>query len=125
MKKISSLVAVAVVFTALAAFAADISGTYTFSSRIKEGKPDLVGWNGTMTIGNGTILRKYASADGKDSKFYEGTFIQDKDIYTIKFTKAYKPEYVGQEHKDKITLNDKTLTMESTDGKFKEVWTKK
>lgn len=125
MKIVIKIMAVAVLFVSIAAQAADLSGTYTFSSRLKEGKLDMSGWTGTMTINNGTMIRKYTGPDGKEQKFYEGTLKQDGDVYTIKFTRAYKPEYVGSEHKNKITLSGKTLTMEGLDGKFKETWEKK
>lgn len=125
MKNVVRLVALALLFISFQAFAASLDGTYTFSSRVKDGKPDLVGWNGSMTISGNTIKREYASADGKDKKFYEGTLKQDGNTYAIKFTKAYKPEYVGAEHKNKITVSGNTLTMEGADSPFKEVWTKK
>lgn len=118
------VLAVAVLFVSLAAIAGNLDGNYTFSSRVKEGKADMVGWSGSMSINNNTMVRKYTSPT-KEEKFYEGTMKQEGDIYTIKFTKAYKPEYVGAEHKNKITLSGNTLTMEGADGKFKEIWTKK
>jgi uncharacterized membrane protein len=105
--------------------AASFDGTYTFTSRVKDGQPDMVGWTGTMTIGNGTMSRSYTNPANKDAKFYEGTMKQDGDVYILKLTKAYKAEYIGQEHKNKISVTGNTLTMVSADGKFKEIWTKK
>ena len=125
MKHVARLIAAALFLVSLQAFAANLDGTYAFTSRVKEGKADLAGWNGTMTIAKETMSRKYTSPDGKEVKFYEGTMKHDGDTYAITFTKAYKPEYVGQEHKNKITLTGNTLTMEAIDGKFKETWTKK
>lgn len=126
MKKLSTIVAVAVLLVSVAAVAAiSFDGTYAFTSRAKEGTPDMVGWTGTMTIGNGTMARNYTNPANKEVKFYEGTMKQDGDVYVLKLTKAYKPEYVGQEHKNKITVTGNTLTMVSADGKFKEIWTKK
>ena len=125
MKNVMRVIAVVTLFIATSAMAASLDGSYTFSSRVKDGKPDLVGWTGAMNISNNMMARDYKSPDGKETKFYEGTMKQDGGNYTIKFTKAYKPEYVGAEHKNKITLSGKTLTMEAVDGKFKEVWTKK
>lgn len=126
MKTMLKLVAVtAVLFVSLSAFAAGLDGTYNFSSRTKEGAPDMPGWAGTMTIKGNEIARTYKSPDGKQEKFYTSSFKQDGNLYVIKHTKAYKPEYVGNEFKNKFIQNDKTLTMESEDGKFKETWTKK
>lgn len=115
MKNLARLIAVVVLLASSTVFAANLDGTYTFSSRVKEGKPDMVGWNGTMTIAKDTMARTYtAPAPAKETKFYEGTMKQEGDLYSVKFTKAYKPEYVGQEHKNKITLSGNTLTL----GKF-------
>lgn len=126
MKNVAMLCAVAVLFIAVSAIAAELDGSYTFVSRTKDGAPDLSGWNGTMLIEKGMMSRSYKSKDGKEEKFYEGTMKSEgSDVYAVKFTKAYKSEYVGNEHKNKIMLSGATLTMESTDGKFKEVWTKK
>lgn len=125
MKTLLRLAALALLFVSVTAMAANFDGDYTFKSRVKDGKADLVGWTGTMKITNNTMTRNLTSADGKDTKFYEGTLTLNGDVYTIKYTKAYKPEYVGNEHKNKITINGNTLTMEDVNGKFKEVWTKK
>lgn len=125
MKKIAMLVAVVGLFVAATSFAANFDGTYTFQSRTKDGKADLAGWKGTMTIGNNEMSRTYTSPDGKDQKFYVGTMKQEGDLVAVKFTKAYKPEYVGNVHKNKLEWQGSALTMTSDDGKFKEVWTKK
>jgi len=126
MKTVAKIMAVAVLFVAVVAVAAtSLDGTYTFSSRVKEGKADMTGWTGNMTIKDNVMSRKYINPASKEEKFYEGTMKQDGDVYSLKLTKAYKTEYVGQEHKNKMTLTGNTLTMESVDGKFKETWTKK
>lgn len=132
MKKIAkwTVVVAALAFAASAfaasAFAAGLDGTYSFSARTKAGSPDMQGWQGTMTIKGNEIVRTYKAPDGKQEKSYTSTFKQDGNLYVLKHTKAYKPEYVGNEFKNKIVVNGNTLTMEAEDGKsFKEVWTKK
>lgn len=126
MKLVARMVAVAVFLIASTSFAASIDGTYSYASRIKDGKPDLVGWNGTMTIAGTTLSRKLKSADGKEERFYDTTLTNNGgDLYTLKTTKAYKPEYVGQEKQNKITLTGNVCTIASPDGSFKEVWNKK
>ncbi len=126
MKGIARVLGVAVLLVTATVFAANLDGNYVFKSRSKEGKPDLAGWTGTMKIASGAMDREFKSADKKETKFYMSTMKNDGgDIYTCKFTNAYKPEYVGQEHKNKIVLKGSELTIESADGKFQEVWTKK
>lgn len=124
MKTMSRLLAVAVLFVSVAALAAtSLEGTYKFSSRTKEGVADMSGWNGNMTIKGAEMTRNYKSPDGKMEKFYTSTMKSEGSIYVLKHTKAYKPEYVGNEFKNKINLKGDTLTIESEDGKFTEVWT--
>jgi outer membrane lipoprotein-sorting protein len=126
MKTIARVLAVAVLFVSVAALAAtSLEGAYKFSSRMKDGAADMAGWNGNMTIKGNEMTRNYKSPDGKMDKFYTSTMKPEGDLFVLKHTKAYKPEYVGNEFKNKITLNGKTLTIESPDGKFKEIWTMK
>ncbi len=115
------LLAMAISVSAFAGF----DGTYNFTSRVKDGAADMNGWNGTMTIKGNEVTRSYKSPDGKQEKFYNSTMTQNGDVYVLKVTKAYKPEYVGNEHKNKITVKGNTLIMQSDDGKFSETWTKK
>ncbi|MDO8494286.1 MAG: hypothetical protein Q7S68_03005 [Deltaproteobacteria bacterium] len=125
MKKIQQLVVVALLFVATSAAAATLDGNYTFASRAKNGAPDMQGWTGTMTIQNDTVARTYKSVDGKETKAYTAALKQEGDVYNFTITKSYKPEQVGTIHKNKITTAGKTLTIESADGVFKEVWAKK
>ncbi|MDO8528080.1 MAG: hypothetical protein Q7T03_10400 [Deltaproteobacteria bacterium] len=125
MKSFFKAVAVMMLLVSTGAFAANFDGSYTFSSRSKEGKPDMQNWNGTMTIKGDEMYRTYKSADGKEQKFYTSIIKQDGKIYILKHTKAYKPEYIGNEHRSKIILSGATLILESEDGKFKENWDKK
>lgn len=125
MKKIAMLVAVVGLFVAATSFAGNFDGTYNFQSRTKEGTPDLAGWTGTMTIANNEMSRTFKSPDGKSEKFYAGPMTQEGDLVAVKFTKAYKPEYIGNVHKNKMQWQGSALTMTSEDGKFKEVWVKK
>lgn len=124
MKKICGAVAVALVLFSTSAFAASFDGTYKFSSRTKDGALDMQGWQGTMTIKGTEMDRTYKSPDGTQQKSYTSTFKQDGDLYILRHTKAYKPEYVGNEFRNRINLNGQTLTMEGLDGKFKETWAK-
>lgn len=117
--------AVVVLFVSVTAFAAGFDGVYKFSSRTKEGAPDLKGWWGTMIITNSTMSRVFLAPDGKTEKFYVGELKPTGDMYSLKLTQAYKPEYIGNVHKNKITWVGSSLVIESDDGKFKEVWTKK
>ena len=114
-----------VMVVAVAAGAASFDGTYQFTSRSKEGTPDMAGWWGMMIITNGTMSPIYHSPDATQEKYYVGTLTPTGNLYTIKFTQAYKPEYIGNEHRNKITVDGAGLVVESEDGKFKEVWTKK
>lgn len=108
-----------------AVWAGTFDGTYKFSSRTKEGTPDMQGWSGQMTVKDATWNRTFKSADGTTSKFYTTTATAaPNNAYKFKFTGAYKPEYVGTEVTNKIIVTGNTLTMESEDGKFKEIWTK-
>ena len=126
MKKIlASVVMVAVVLGAVAASAANFDGVYKFTSRSKEGTPDMAGWWGMMVITNGTMSRLYHSPDGVQEKYYVGAMTQVGDVTTLRLTQAYKPEYVGNEHRNLIRFTGTNLIVESEDGKFKEVWTKK
>ncbi|MBI4212508.1 MAG: hypothetical protein HY540_07720 [Deltaproteobacteria bacterium] len=126
MKMMGKLMLVVVAMLASSSvFAANFDGTYKFNSRMKDGNADMSGWTGEMKIANNTISRTYHSPDGKSEKFYIGDLTQKGDLYTVKYTKAYKPEYVGNEHTNKMTVQGNALTIEATDGKFKEVWTKK
>lgn len=126
MKNVLRLLAVAVVFTVGLAFAANLDGDYKFTSRTKEGKPDLAGWNGTMKIAGGTMRRDFTSPDGKETKFYESSMKDDgHNVYSMTFTKAYKPEYVGKAYKNKVTVNGNKLVVSDVDGKFTEEWVKK
>ena len=99
MKRIAAVaVAICVVLTAVASFAATYDGTYTFKTRVKEGKPDMQGWTGTMTIKEKEMVRNYNSPDGKEKKFYSSTIKEkskDGKVVVIKHVKAYKPEYVS------------------------------
>ncbi len=129
MKKFAALaVALCVVATAVASFATTYDGTYTFKERIKEGKPDMQGWSGTMTIKEKEMVRNYNSPDGKEKKFYTSTLTEkskDGKLVIVKHVKAYKPEYVGNEFTNKISQNGNNLVIESEDSKFKETWAKK
>lgn len=125
MKKMAKIFAACVLVASVSAWAANFDGAYKFQSRAKEGKVDMQGWQGSMTIKGNEMDRTYKSSDGKDQKFYTSTIKQDGNIYVLKHIKAYKPEYVGNEHRNKMNLNGNTLTIESEDGTFKEVWTKK
>ena len=53
------------------------------------------------------------------------TMKEDGKIYVIKHANVYKPEQIGDEFKNKITVSGDLLTIESEDGEFKEVWQKK
>ncbi|MBI5299199.1 MAG: hypothetical protein HY877_02735 [Deltaproteobacteria bacterium] len=125
MKLAGKIVAMLVLVFSMVAGATSFDGNYKFSSRVKNGAPDLQGWTGDMVVKGDTISRTYKSVDGKEERFYIGTIKKDGDVYVVKYTKAYKPEYVGNEHKNKFIVNGATLSIEATDGKFKEVWTKK
>lgn len=127
MKGIARLMVIAaVVLFSMSALAAGLDGSYSFVSRTKGTTPDLVGWTGTMKIAGGTMSRTFTSKDGKESKFYDSTMKNEGgDLYSCTFTKAYKPEYVGQTHKNRITSAATQVTIEAPDGSFKEVWTKK
>lgn len=125
MKSAAKVFAVLLFAVSAVAFAAHFDGTYKFQSRAKEGKADMQGWQGTMTIKGDMMDRTYQSADGKDKKFYTSSIKQDGNVYILKHIKAYKPEHVGNEHRNKMDLKGGTLTLSSEDGKFKEVWTKK
>lgn len=126
MKKLTGLVAMAVLLVSATVLAANFDGNYSFVSRTKDGGPDLAGWTGTMKIAGNTMSRNFASKDGKETKFYESTMKNESgDLYSCTFTKAYKPEYVGQTHQNKIQSNGTQVTIESPDGKFKEIWSKK
>ena len=124
MKKIAFL---AVLLTAAVSFAAtSFDGTYQFQSRMKKGTADMTGWTGTMTIQNDTITRNYQSTDGTEKKFYTGSLTPSTSpFYLVKYTAAYKTEYVGMELKSKFTLSGNTLTITSEDGQFIETWVKK
>jgi len=125
MKKLFGMAAVAVLLvSAMAIAASGLDGTYKFSSRTKEGKADMAGWQGTMTIKGDEMARTYKSSDGKTEKFYTTTMKQEGNVYVLTTTKAYKPEYVGNKFRNKLNLNGNTLMMEAEDGKFKEVWLK-
>jgi hypothetical protein len=110
--------------SALAIAATNLDGNYKFSSRTKDGKADMSGWQGTMTIKGNEMTRTYKSPDGKTEKFYTTTIKPEGNVYLLKITKAYKPEYVGNEHRNKLNLNGNTLKMEAEDGKFSETWQK-
>jgi len=125
MKKLSLGFATVLVLMATSAFALVLDGSYTFTSRSKEGQPDMAGWTGTMTIQGTEMSRTYQSADGTQKKFYTSTVQPDGTIYVLTHTKAYKPEYVGNAHRTKFSAAGSNFTMESEDGKFKETWTKK
>ena len=99
-------------------------GHYTFVSRTIAGAPDMVGWSGTLELGSDILSRHYQSADGATKKFYVGPVKVEGDIYVVTFTEAYKPEYVGNTHRNRLSLKDGLLTMTSEDGKFVEVWKK-
>lgn len=127
MKKVWLLAVFVVLVASVSALAASIDGSYKFSSRMKDGTADMSGWQGTMTIKGSEISRTYKSPDGKQEKFYVSNLKQEGNgnVYVLKHTKAYKPEYVGNEFRNKLTLNGNSLTIEAEDGKFKEVWVKK
>ena len=125
MKLVCKLMAVVVLLVSVSAIAAtSYDGTYKFQSRTKDGQPDMSGWNGTMTIKGNEMNRTYKAPDGKQEKFYTSTMNQSGDTVTLKHTKAYKPEYVGNEHKNTFSTAGNTLTIKSTDGKFVESWIK-
>lgn len=126
MKKFAALaVAVCLMASAAVSMASTLEGTYSFKARVKEGKPDLQNWTGTMTVKEKEITRVYKSVDGKEEKFYTSSVKQDGSVYVLKNVKAYKPEYVGNEFRNKITQNGQDLIIESEDGKFKETWAKR
>ena len=104
---------------------ADFAGAYTFVSRTIDGKPDMEGWGGTMEVKATTLSRHYSSADGTQTKFYDGTVTQEGDIYVVTFTASHKPDYVGKVYRNHFALKDGTFTLTSEDGKFVEVWKKK
>ncbi len=118
-----------ILLTAAAAWAAEpavtFDGSYTFVSRWKEGQADMVGWTGTMEIKATSLSRTYASADGKETKFYNSAMKQEGAVVVLTITDSDKAENKGQVHRNKFTVKDNMLTMESEDGKFKEVWKKK
>jgi hypothetical protein len=124
-KLIAALVAACVMGSALVSMAATMDGTYAFKARWKEGKPDMQGWTGAMTVKDKEITRTYKSPDGKDTKYYTSSLKQEGNVYVVKHTKAYKSEYVGNEFKNKFTQTGSDLVIESEDAKFKETWTKK
>lgn len=129
MKRIAAFaVAICVIATAVVSFAATYDGSYTFKARVKEGKPDMQGWTGTMTIKEKEMTRNYNSPDGKEKKFYTSTLKEkskDGKLMIVKHVKAYKPEYVGNEFTNAFTQNGNDLVIESEDSKFKETWSKK
>lgn len=120
-----SVLVLAVLLVSATAFATAFDGGYTFTSRTVDGTPSMQGWNGTMTVTGTEMTRNYKSADGVATKYYVSTVTESGNVYVLKHTKAYKPEYVGSEHRSKLTQTGNTLAIESEDGKFKEVWTKK
>ena len=123
MKMMTRLTGLLIVVFAVSAWAAPkLEGTYSFVSRTKDGKAEMTGWNGTMEIKKGTMARNYAK--GKDKKFYTGTMTKDGKVYVVKYTDAYKKDYIGDEHRNQFTWEKDTLTITSEDGKFKEVWKK-
>jgi hypothetical protein len=124
MKNVCRLLAVVVLLASASALAASFDGTYKFSSRTKDGVADMTGWQGAMTIKGSEMSRTYKSPDGKQEKFYNSTLKPEGSLYVVKHTKAYKPEYVGNEFKNKFNVSGKTLSIESEDGKFKEAWQK-
>lgn len=125
MKVVSRLVAVALLFVAVAAYgAAKLEGNYTLKAQYKGGQPQT-DWQGTMTIKGTEMKRDYVSGDKTKTKYLVSTMTADPkvvDVWVVKHTKAYKPEYVGNEFRNKINLTGATLTIESEDGTFKEVW---
>lgn len=129
MKKIAALaVAVCVMVTAVASFAATFDGSYTFKARVKEGKPDMQGWTGKMTIKETEMVRDYNSPDGKEKKFYTSKItekVKNGNVMIVEHTKAYKSDYVGNKFDNKFTQSGNDLVIESVDGKFKETWSKK
>ncbi|EKD50780.1 MAG: hypothetical protein ACD_62C00429G0005 [uncultured bacterium] len=125
-KLILGFTVLALVLWAGASFAASLDGNYSFVSRAKANQPDLVGWTGTMSITQGTVTRNLTSPDGKEVKYYDNTLTDNgNDLYTFKTTRAYKPDYVGQEYQNKVTLKDNQLIIASPDNTFNEVWAKK
>lgn len=124
MKQFARIFLVVVAFAG-SVWAGQFDGSYSFASRVKEGAPDMAGWTGQMQIHNNTANRNYKSPDGASTKFYNATLTPAGNLFVFKTTAAYKPEYVGNEFKNKITLSGNTLTLESEDGKFKELWTKR
>lgn len=126
MRSIRNLLAMTVILMVSAStFAADFSGVYKFVSRYKGNTPDMQGWWGTMVIVNGTMSRIYHSPDAKTEKYYVGPMTEEGGFQVVKFSYAYKPEYIGNAHKNKMVLEGGNLTMTSDDGKFKEIWLKK
>lgn len=127
MKKLAVFVAVVMGFVAVAAYAADYSGNYTFVSRAKkvDGKmtADLAGYKGTMKIENNVMRRDLTSPDGKDKRFYVSKMTPDTgNLVTIKHTDAYKPNYIGNEFKNNFIKNGDELKLEAPDQSFQEVW---
>lgn len=129
MRRIAAVaVAVCMMVSAVASFAATFDGSYTFKMRVKEGKPDMPGWTGTMSIKEKEMTRNYKSPDGKETKFYTSSLKEkskDGKVMIVRHIKAYKPEYVGNEFSNAFNLNGNDLVIESEDGKFKETWSKK
>lgn len=126
MKKVALVLAMATLFIGSTVLAGSLDGSYSFVSRVKDGKPALEGWTGTMKIENNLLVRNLKSKDGAETRFYETT-MTDKggDVYVLKTIKAYKPEYIGDEQTNKITAKGNLVTLQSLDGKFNEVWQKK
>ncbi len=125
MKKLSLVLTVLFLLISISAFAGNLDGVYKFSTRTIEGAPNMQGWWGMMVIKSNTMTRMYRSTDGTTEKFYVGDLSNEGDVYKLKLTHAYKPNYVGNEHQNKIILNASNLSMESLDGKFIETWIKK
>jgi len=128
MRKMLSPVVMALLIAMMSslAFANTLNGVYQFESRAKSGKADMQNWWGMMVIDNNTMTRVYRSPDGSVQKYYIGDLKQNGDLFTTTFKYAYKPNYVGNSHDNKITVSGQKLTMSSPDGaSFKEVWVKK
>lgn len=109
----------------MSASAGNLDGTYKFKSRVKEGKPDLVSWTGTMKVAGDIMNKELKSPDGKEVKTYESNCkTKGANLYNCTFTKAYKAEYVGKAYDNNIVLNGNELKIKSPDGSFEEVWMK-
>jgi len=122
MKTICRLLVVAILLVSVNAFAGTFDGVYKFEGRSKNGTVDMKDAWGMMIITDNTVSRVFHTPKG--DKYYVGAMTQDGENWKVKFKYVYKPEYVGNEHTNKITVESGKLTFASPDGTFKETWVK-